>query len=132
MLARQHPTRITGPAHTPKAKPDPRPMRLALIGGGVAALSALATVIVLPPQSITTTSVDAGQQAADPMATAITVSRQIRYVQLAPGETAPPGSKVIDKSAPTPKTVVVTITAPPAKATKKPVVRTSQSGRVIP
>ena len=132
MLSRQQPTRVTSPAHAPKAKPDPRPMRLALIGGGIAALSALATAIVLPPQSTPPTTVDAGQQAADPMATAVKVDRQVKYVQLAPGQTAPPGSKVIDASAPTPHTVVVTITAPPAKATKRPVVRTTQSGRVIP
>ena len=44
------PVRNPVKASTPRAKPDARPMRLALSGGGIAVLSALAAAIVLPPQ----------------------------------------------------------------------------------
>ena len=123
------PARTPVPAHTPKAKPDARPMRLALSGGGIAVLSALAAAIVLPPQQAAPAFDN--QQAAGPNSTSVQVQRPIRYVQLSPGQTAPPGATVIDASAPTPQTVIVTITAAPQKAVKG-VVRTSQSGKAKP
>lgn len=116
-------------SHAPKARPDARPMRLALSGGGIAVLSALAAAIVLPPRQAAPAFDN--QQAAGPVSTAMQVQRPVRYVQLSPGETAPPGATVIDAAAPTPQTVVVTITAAPQKAARG-VVRTSQSGKVGP
>jgi hypothetical protein len=126
------PTRTPVQARTPKAKPDAWPMRLALGGGGIALLSALAAVIVLPPKATAPSGIDPQQQAADPRATSIQVQRAIRYVQLSPGQTAPPGAKVIDAAAPTPLTVIVTITAPPQQARKPTIIRTTQSGKVVP
>jgi hypothetical protein len=125
------PVRNPVKASTPRAKPDARPMRLALSGGGIAVLSALAAAIVLPPQQSAPIVTDQ-QQVADPLATSIQAQRPIQYVQLSPGQTAPPGAKVIDAAAPTPMTVVVTITAPPQKAAKRVIIRTTQSGKVLP
>ena len=61
--------------------------------------------------------------------TPIIVQRPIQYVQLQPGQTAPPGATVIDPAAPQPTAVVISVPAP----TQAPIViRTTQSGRVIP
>lgn len=122
-------------AHPPKAKPDSGPMRLALGVGGIAALSALAAAIVLPPKAATVAQLrgaqaanqQAGSGQAGPASTQ--VQRPVRYVQLAPGQTAPPGATVISASAPTPVTVVVTVPA----ASQAPVtIKTTQSGKVVP
>lgn len=136
-MAHLQPVRTPGHPAAPKARPDPRPMRMALSAGGVAALSALAAVIVLPPRQATVAVPQQPAQATDPQAspTSIEVVRPIQYVQLLPGETPPPGATVIQASAPTPITVVVTITAPPAPkvAAQTPtIIRTTQSGKVVP
>jgi hypothetical protein len=123
----------TPPPHAPKARPDARPMRLALGAGGIAAMSALATAIILPPRPVTQVAIDPQAQAVDPLANpASQVQRPIRYVQLAPGQTAPPGATVINGSAPTPGSLVVTVTPAPQATQKRVVVKTSQSGKVIP
>ena len=124
------PGRASTANHVPKSKPDARPMRFALVAGGIAALSALAAAIVLPPRP----TPQQGSQVADPQSngTSIQVQRPIKYVQLSPGQTAPPGATVIDAAAPTPLTVVVTL-PPQAVAAPTPVViKTTQSGRVVP
>ncbi len=147
------PLRIAGAArpvaaHPPKAKPDARPMRLALGAGGLAALSALAAAIVLPPRPATSTPVaqipqpTEGTVTAAPTGTPVQLQRPIRYVQLQPGETAPPGATVIPATAPTPITMIVTVPAPaqkqagapaPPPVAKQPVtVTTTQSGKVVP
>jgi hypothetical protein len=141
-------------AHPAKAKPDARPMRLALGAGGIAALSALATAIVLPPRVVV--QVPAAVPPAQALApqqsdtaaasgTPLQVQRAIKYVQLLPGQTAPPGATVIPATAPTPITVVVNVPAAAGKpAAGKPaagnpvaaptpiVVKTTQSGKVVP
>jgi hypothetical protein len=120
-------------ATTPRARPDARPMRMALGAGGIAAFSALAAAIVLPPHyAPAATQQQATDQGSNP--TPIQVVRPIQYVQLAPGQTAPPGATVIDASAPTPITVVVTVPAPAQKAAAQTptIIRTTQSGKVIP
>lgn len=122
------PPRIPLQAQPPRARPDARPMRLALAGGGIAIFSAIAAAIVLPPQPASPGGLN-NAQAADPQATSVQVQRAIRYVQLSPGQTAPPGATVIDAAAPTPMTVVVTITAPPQTTTRTTTVKTSQSGK---
>jgi hypothetical protein len=95
-------------------------MRVAIGVGGLAALSALLTAIALPASKPT---------AAPTSATPVAVQRTIHYVQLQPGQTAPPGATVIDPAAPQPTAVVISVPAP----TQAPiVVRTTQSGRVIP
>jgi hypothetical protein len=93
-------------------------------------------VVVVPEQP--TSSVD-----PQPSPTDVQVVRPIQYVQLSPGQTAPPGATVIPATAPTPITVVVTVPAPAQAAAKAPaagkvaaptpiVVKTTQSGKVVP
>jgi hypothetical protein len=123
-------------------------MRVALGVGGLATLSALAAAIVLPPRPAAIPQQPPQQQApptdtpapTDAGPTSIQVERPIQYVQLSPGETAPPGATVIKASAPTPMTVVVTVPAPAAnkpasKAVAAPtpiIVKTTQSGKPVP
>jgi hypothetical protein len=104
-------------------------MRLALGVGGIAALSALASAIVLPPKSATVAQISgqAGNGQTSPVSTQVQLP--VRYVQLAPGQTAPPGARVISASAPTPVTVVVTVPAAPQAPV---IIKTTQSGKVIP
>lgn len=128
------PARTRAQTHAPKARPDARPMRLALSAGGIATMSALAAAIVLPPRPATQASGAVQQPAAsaDPLAnpTAAQVQRPIQYVQLSPGQTAPPGATVIAASAPTPITLTVTVPAPAAQTPV--VIKTTASGKVIP
>ena len=149
-MAMNQPVRASNHAATPKAKPDARPMRMALGAGGIAAFSALAAAIVLPPQPAQPAQVvvitQSQPQATDPgpSATPLQVVRPIQYVQLLPGQTAPPGATVIGASAPTPVTMVVTVPAPAPKAAPPAppkvkvaaptpiVIKTTQSGKVIP
>jgi hypothetical protein len=122
-----------------KAKPDPRPMRLALGAGGLAAFSAILAAIVIPPgsfagavQSTQSTDQSASAPAASP--STIQVQHQILYIQLQSGQTAPPGAKVIDPAAPKPITVVTTVPAPAraaAPAQKPIIIKTTQSGTVV-
>ena len=116
-----------------KAKPDPRPMRLALGAGGLAAFSAILTAIVIPPGSFagaTQSTQSTNQSVSGPAASpgTIQVQHQIRYIQLQPGQTAPPRAKVIDPAAPKPITVVTTVPAPAAKPV---IIKTTQSGTVV-
>lgn len=112
--------------HVPKAKgkPNATPMRVALGTGGLAVFSAIVSSIVSPPRpAVLPAGTYTGQ------ATPATAQQPIRYVQLLPGQTAPPGATVIDQAAPTPLTIIATI---PPVAQKPVVVRTTQSGKVIP
>ncbi len=110
----------------PKAKPNATPMRTVLGAGGLAAFSAIATAIVLPP------AMPAGgysAPAADQSQAGTTaVPQPVRYVQLQPGQTAPPGAKVIDAAAPQPTTVVNIV---PAPVQKPVIIKTTQSGKVV-
>ena len=109
----------------PAFKPNPTRLRFALGTGGVAALSALLTAIVVPPSSASPSS-----PVTVPVAQAtVTQQRPVQYVQLAPGQSPPPGAQVIDAKAPKPITIVTTV---PAPAPQTVVVRTTQSGRVLP
>jgi hypothetical protein len=108
-------------------RPDPTRLRLLLGVGGLAALSALVTAIVTPPPLAA--PVPVGPTAAPATPATITQRRPIRYVQLAPGQTPPPGARVIDAKAPMPITIVTQV---PAPAQQTIVVRTTQSGKVIP
>lgn len=145
-MENQAPGRTPTPIHAAKAKPDARPMRMALGAGAIATLSALTTAIVLPPKPALTQTLQqpAVQQplqpaTAGPLATqgTVQVQRPIRYVQLQPGQTAPPGATVIPATAPTPITVVVNVPAPAQKAASGGapapiIVKTTQSGKVVP
>ena len=142
-------------------------MRVALGFGGLAALSALSAAIVLPPRPVTSapvaadqpasTSGDTGGQAASsaaPWPATPQTSPTVLYIQLAPGQTAPPGAMVIDattapkaggivsgpapiakqpatvQAAPTQAAVVAV--APPKPTPKPIVIKTAQSGKVAP
>lgn len=117
------------PTLAPRSKPNPWRLRFAYGIGGLAGLSALVTAIVVPPAS--TLSGARGGAATGPAISngPTTIQRAVQYVQLLPGQTAPAGATVIDASAPPPVTVVTTIAAPTQRAI---LVRTTQSGKVIP
>ena len=125
MQARSNP-HATDPARAPKARPDATPMRVAVGIGGLATLSGLVTAIFVVPSATPVT--DAATIAPASPAT-VTQQRPVVYVQLQPGQTAPPGAKVIDAKAPKPITVVTRVAAP---AQKTVVVHTTQSGTVVP
>lgn len=121
------PLRTPVGTHPVKGKPDARPMRLALGAGGLAALSALATAIVLPPRTVTQAVAVALEQPTDaasamdvPSTAPLASDRPVRYVQLLPGQTAPPGASVIPAPTPTPGTIVVTVPAPGQKQANNP------------
>jgi hypothetical protein len=115
--------------HAPKARPDPKPMRLALGAAGLAALSAIVTGIVVPPRAVVLPPANAQQAVSGATGASIAIQRPITYIQLQAGQTAPPGAKVIDPAAPKPVTVVTTVPAPAQKAV---IVKTTQSGKVVP
>ncbi len=119
---------------TPKQRPDPRPMRLVLGAGTIAAVSIMAAGLVRFPSASADASV-ADAMSVDTIATAqpeIIVKHKIRYVQLKPGQRAPQGAKVIAGAVPTPRVVVTRIAARPATTRRTPtqrvVTRTKQSG----
>lgn len=125
MQARPTP-HATDPGRPPKARPDPTPMRVAVGIGGLATLSGLVTAIFVVPAAAPVT--DAATIAPASPAT-VTQQRPVVYVQLMPGQTAPPGAQVIDAKAPKPITIVTHVAAP---AQKTIVVHTTQSGTVVP
>ena len=101
------PREATGPrpAAIPKARPDPRPLRIAFGFTALATASALATALAAPGG---TAAVPAAQTVViqpDPIPS---VRHVIQYVQLKPGETAPPQAVVKQAPAPKPRVVVVT------------------------
>jgi hypothetical protein len=114
-------------------------MRVAFFAGGLAAVSALLAAIVNPakPAVVTTVTGVQQQQQTTPLTTGtpISVQQPIQYIQLLPGQTAPPGAIVVDPSGPRPTSVVISVPAPAQKgaAAQKPIIiRTTQSGKVIP
>jgi hypothetical protein len=115
--------------HVAKAKPDPKPMRLALAAAGLASFSALLAAIVMPPGAALLPPADP-QNALTPTTAPSAARRAVQYVQLSPGQTAPAGATVIDAAAPQPITVVTTL--PPSTAQKPIIIKTTQSGKVIP
>jgi len=118
------PVRVEHSPPVAGARPDPIKLRLLLGAGGIAALSALITAIAVPPAPAAFAPVTAP---AAP--TTISQQRPVVYVQLAPGQSPPPGATVIDAKAPKPITIVTRV---PAPAQRTVVVRTTQSGTVVP
>ncbi|MGZ3587063.1 MAG: hypothetical protein ACXVAE_05080 [Candidatus Limnocylindrales bacterium] len=84
-------------------------MRLALGLTGLATISAIATAVVAPggPNAATGGSAQAVTTVPAP---APTVQHVTRYVQLQPGQTAPPQATVTQQPAPPPRVVVITTT----------------------
>ena len=103
----------TQPRPRPDARPrpDPNPMRFMAGFVGLASLSAIATGLL--PSVVPTGSAGAG---ATTTTTALTeaapaaVRHVTRYVQLKPGQTAPPQASVVAAPKPTPRVVIVTTT----------------------
>src|ERR1019366_6333376 len=98
----------TAPRPVPR-RPDPTRLRFGLTAAGLAALSALITAIATPMSTGAPASPAPPASAparAPASATTVVQRRPIQYVQLAPGQSAPPGAKVIDAKAPKPITIV--------------------------
>ena len=94
------------PATTPKARPDARPLRIAFGMGAVATASALITAFAAPGAGTATTTVQT--TVTRPVDPAPSVRHIIQYVQLKPGQTAPPKAVVKPAPAVPPRVVVVT------------------------
>lgn len=109
-----------------RSRPDPLPARLMVGGGAVAAVSLIVAGLVRPPSAVDATSDPATVQRD--AARKAKVERRVRYVRLEPGQTAPPGARVIREAAPTPRIVIRDIPAPTQRKTRAPVARTRQSG----
>jgi hypothetical protein len=93
----------------PRSKPDSGPLRLAIGMSGVALASALATALLAPAGTgggggTAQTTVILPAQPTPP------VTHVVKYVQLNPGQTAPPQAVVKQAPAPTPRVVIVTTT----------------------
>ena len=115
-----------------KPKPDPRPGRLGIAAGAIAALSVMTAGLVRLPAADPVLEPDPSAEPLTAVPREVQVVKQVRYVQLKRGETPPPGAKVIPAAAPTPKVVVTRVTvaaAVPRTTTKRPAGRTRQSGR---
>jgi hypothetical protein len=78
-------------------------MRLVVALAGLASASAIGTAIVAPPPSFNTS---AGQVAV--AAQPAQVVHVVRYVQLQPGQTAPPNTTVQQAPAQAPRVVTIT------------------------
>lgn len=91
----------------PKRRPDPGPLRLAFGLTGLATASALVTAFLVPRGGL-----DAGAAMTSTVTSADgpapSVQHVTRYVQLQPGQTAPPNAVVNQAPAPKPRVVVVT------------------------
>jgi len=93
---------------TPKGRPDPGPLRLVAGVTGLAALSAIATAVIGGGGAAT--GVGGQAVAAEAPGPSAPVQHVTRYVQLQPGQTAPPQATVTQQPAPPPRVVVVTTT----------------------
>jgi hypothetical protein len=115
-----------------RTRPDPRPARLMVVGGAVAALSLFVAGLVRPPEAADTagrTHPSEGIAFGRPDAT--TSARReprVRYVRLKPGQKPPAGARVIQEAAAAPRVVVRTVPAPSQRSARVPVARTRQSG----
>lgn len=94
---------------TPKSRPDPGPLRLVAGVTGLAALSAIATAVI-GGGSAAANGVGGQAVAAEAPGPSTPVQHVTRYVQLKPGQTAPPQATVTQQPAPPPRVVVVTTT----------------------
>lgn len=103
--AAPNPTTAGRTAVVRKARPDPGPLRIAIALTGMATASALVSAFLAPSAGAnggTTTTVTAADVPA------ASIRHVTRYVQLQPGQTAPPTALVQQAPAPKPRVVVVT------------------------
>ncbi len=108
-----------------KPRPDPRPSRLALGAGALAAISVMVGGLASVPVADQPVSADPGPSMAR-LGSAGVFQGRVRYVQLRPGERPPPGARVIDAAQPTP---LVVITRVQRSGTGERRTTTRQSGR---
>ena len=103
-------TAAPGPRPEARPRPDPNPMRLMAGFVGLASLTAIATGLL--PSVVPAASAGAGSGATTVPAetAALPVKHVTRYVQLQPGQTAPPQASVVAAPRPTPRVVIVTTT----------------------
>ena len=113
-----------------RERPDPKPSRMVVGAGAVAALSIVGAGLVRFPAS--EVDADSGQVAvATPMEKSKLSSRRpVKYVRLKPGQKAPRGAKVIQKKAPPPRVVVIragtaTVTSSGSSAVRRPSTKAS-------
>ena len=101
------PAPIAHPAPIARPRPDARPLRIAYGMAALAATTALVTALAAPPPAVTAT--DATQASVTlPAEPAPSVRHVTKYIQLAPGQTAPPNAAVKVVATPKPRVVVVT------------------------
>ncbi|MGD8683499.1 MAG: hypothetical protein PVG27_06105 [Chloroflexota bacterium] len=107
-------------------RPDPRPARLMVGAGALAAVTIIGAGLVDFPPAV------AEEPASAPAPTGVAkveqVSRPVRYVRLKPGQKAPKGAKVIKEAAPTPRVVVRRVVTPAPSRSARTVARSRQSG----
>ncbi len=101
------PVSAARPAPVARQRPDARPLRIAFGMGALAAASALVTALASPPMA-SVAPVLADTTITLPPAPTPVVRHVIQYVQLKPGQTAPPRAVVKQAPAPKPRVVVVT------------------------
>jgi hypothetical protein len=89
-------------------RPDPRPSRLVVGAGAVAALSIIGAGLVRFPVNADGADASQGAVAAPAKVKSKAATRRpVKYVRLKPGQKAPRGAKVIQKKAPPPRIVVI-------------------------
>ena len=96
----------TPPAKKPR--PDPGPLRIAIGLTGVATASALVSAFLAPPVGGTPGARTTATETIVAPAAPQPVQHITRYVQLAPGQTAPPQAVIQQAPAPKPRVVIVT------------------------
>lgn len=112
----------------PRKRPDARPMRLAYAVSAVAAVSAsTAGLVHFGTAGSASTGVTPSVQAPGTPEPA-PVRHVIHYVHLKPGQTAPPGARVITAKAPAPRIVVTQVPGAARRVPPPRVIVTHQSG----
>ena len=115
------------PARGPsRDKPDPRPARLMLGAGALAALTVVGAGLVDFPSAVAEEAPPALAKAG--VTTTEKALRPVQYVRLKPGQKAPKGARVIREAAPTPRVVVQRVVVPAPRKSGRIVARSRQSG----
>lgn len=109
-----------------RSRPSPRPARLMIGAGAIAAVTIIGAGLVRSPL----VSDEGAMAAAEPGGSRATgdAERPVTYVRLRPGQTAPKGARVIREAAPTPRVVVRQAAPEPNQRNVRVVTRTRQSG----
>ena len=115
------------PAGTPgRDRPDPRPARLMLGAGALAAVTVVGAGLVDFPPAVA--DEPPSPPATTEAARVTEEERPVRYVRLKPGQKAPKGARVIKEAQPTPRVIVRRVVTPAPSRTARTVARSRQSG----